>query len=60
MKNSRLPVQMSPCLRIFFESLLKEIPNAIPLDELFRPATELALSPAVARVGSLESDPNYN
>ena len=60
MKNSRLPVQMSPCLRIFFESLLKGLPDAISLDDLFPPGTELALRSAVVPAASLKSDPNYN
>jgi len=61
MKNSRLPnVQVSPCLRIFVESLLKDMEEAISVDEFFLSEGPLATSPALVPIASLGPDRNYN
>ena len=60
MKDSGLTTTgMSPCLRLFIESVLDGMAVEIPTDEIFA-GDELAMPSAFASSPSLESDRNYN
>jgi len=61
MKDSGLPAtRMSPCLRLFIESLLDGLEVEITLDESDFPGDALAIRTSLASSSSLESDTNYN
>jgi hypothetical protein len=61
MKNSRfITTGMSPCLRIFIESLLDGADRDLFVDELFTSSDTFTMSSASASSTALASDKNYN
>jgi len=60
-KNGGLPAaSMSPCLRLFLESLLHSLGVELPADEVSLYGSDATLPIAFAASSSLESDKNYN
>jgi len=56
--NQFRTTRMSPCVRIFIESLLEGAAAGFTIDELFDANDQLASAPAIG--ASLASDKNYN
>jgi hypothetical protein len=61
MKNGQYPLtRMSPCLRIFIESLLAGFDVSLFADELFVSGEGIAMSAGMSSTVTLASDKNYN
>jgi len=61
MKNSGFPLAgMSPCLRIFIESLLAGSDVSLFTDELFVSGEGIAMSAGLSSTANLASDENCN